>query len=389
MITKRRIAFIRWGSFSHINDCVQEILERHFVDAQIDVIDINELIPKSNPLSYLHALRSYGHDVARRRKTLSEARERTPFVFQTVRRRLLERLNRHPYDFTFQTQSMFDGSKPGTPHFVYTDCTYLANLHFPDFSHRDLPIEAWMQCERSIYEHATNVFAMSHNIADSLISHYACPADKVALVYCGANAQTSKDERFGTERYAKKRILFVGIDWRRKGGPALVEAYKKVLKAHPDASLTVVGCSPRINLPNCNVVGMIPLPEVKKYFENATLFCLPTLLEPFGVVFLEAMAHGLPIVATRLGAIPDFVIEGQNGHLVEPNNSEQIADRISALLSEPAQMERYGDFGHSLYWRRYTWEQTGVRICDHIEAALGYQGDATASRPHEVAGCKA
>lgn len=389
MANKQRIAFIRWGSFSHINDCVQSILERHFVDAQIDVIDINDLIPKLNPVSYLHALRHYGHDVALRRKSLSEARERTCFVFQTVRRRLLERLNRHPYAFTFQTQSMFDASKPGTPHFVYTDCTYLANLQFPTFSRRDLPTDDWMQCERSIYENATKVFAMSNNIADSLISDYSCPDDKVALVYCGANVKASKDEILGTSRYAEKRILFVGIDWRRKGGPALAEAFKQVLKTHPDASLTVVGCSPRVNLPNCNIVGMVPLPEVKKYFEQATLFCLPTLIEPFGVVFLEAMAHRLPIVATRIGAIPDFVIEGCSGRLVEPNDSEQIAEQISALLAEPKTCERYGDFGHDLFWSRYTWEQTGVRICGHIEAALEHRGEASPSRPREIASCNA
>ena len=370
MNEKRKIAFIRWGSFSHINDFVHQILERHFPEFCIDVIDIDDLVPTRNPRTYLSCLREYGKDLLLGRRSIYDARVRTPFVFHEVRRAILARLAHDDYAFTFQTQSMFDASKPGVPHFIYTDCTYLAHLQFPGFSPRDLPSDSWMECEKQIYAHATKVFTMSENVSRSLIEDYSCSPDKVERVYCGANVKVAEDQQFDEARYAKKRILFVGVDWERKGGPALLDAFETVLESHPDATLTVVGCSPRIDVPNCNVVGKVSLAEVKQYFEEASLFCLPTLIEPFGIVFLEAMAHGLPIVATNMGAIPDFVIEGRNGSLVEANQSRQLAHQISTLLAEPEKLKSFGEVGRRLFWQTYTWEQTGVRICEQIERAL-------------------
>ena len=370
MNQKRKIAFIKWGSFSHINVFVHQILERHFPECGIDVIDIDDLVPTRNPRTYLACLRDYGRDLLSGRRNIYDARVRTSFTFHEVRRAILALLDHDDYAFTFQTQSMFDASKPGVPHFIYTDCTYLAHLQFPGFQRRDLPCDSWMECEKQVYANATKVFTMSENVSKSLIEDYACSPEKVDRVNCGANVKISEDQQFDEARYAKKRILFVGVDWERKGGPALLNAFESVLETHPDASLTIVGCSPRIDLPNCRVVGRVSLPEVKKFFEQASLFCMPTLIEPFGIVFLEAMAHGLPIVASNMGAIPDFVIEGRNGSLVEANNSSQLAQQISTLLADPKMLKSYGDAGRRLFWQEYTWEHTGARICEQVDRAL-------------------
>jgi glycosyltransferase involved in cell wall biosynthesis len=370
MNQKRKIAFIKWGSFSHINVFVHQILERHFPQFHIDVIDIDDLVPTRNPRTYLACLRDYGKDLLTGRRNIYDARVRTSFTFHEVRKAILALLDHDDYAFTFQTQSMFDASKPGVPHFVYTDCTYLAHLQFPGFSRRDLPCDSWMECEKQIYSNATKVFTMSENVSKSLIDDYSCHPEKIDRVNCGANVKVSEDQQFDDARYAGKRILFVGVDWERKGGPALLDAFETVLETHPDATLTVVGCSPRIDLPNCNVVGRVPLAEVKKYFEEASLFCLPTLIEPFGIVFLEAMAHGLPIVATNMGAIPDFVIEGQSGSLVEANHPLQLAQQISMLLADPKKLQSFGEFGRRLFWQQYTWEHTGVRISEQVERVL-------------------
>ena len=99
---------------------------------------------------------------------------------------------------------------------------------------------------------------------------------------------------------------------------------------------------------------------------QASVFCVPTTLEPFGIVFLEAMAHKLPVVATNIGAIPDFVVEDRNGYLVEPNNSEQLSEKIIYLISSPIKCKAFGEFGHRLFWERYTWEKTGIRIRENI-----------------------
>ena len=119
------------------------------------------------------------------------------------------------------------------------------------------------------------VFTRSNNVSQSVIKDYSCSPDKVVCVYAGSNAaNVTTSER----DYNNKNILFVGIDWQRKGGPELVEAFKKVLTHHPDARLTIVGCSPAIDLPNCDIVGRVPLEKVSPFYEKSSIFCLPTTL---------------------------------------------------------------------------------------------------------------
>ncbi|MGR9085954.1 MAG: glycosyltransferase family 4 protein [Gammaproteobacteria bacterium] len=370
MNRKQRAAFIKMGSFSHINASLIEILTNNFPEFEIDVIDISEVLSKKNPLIYFHCLKEYGMDLLSGKKKISAIRTRTPYVFNMVRQAMLAKLADRNYGFTFQSQSVFDLSLPGVPHFVYTDHTHLANLQYPGFKRERLLSRAWIDCEKEIYRNASLNFSMSSNISRSMIEDYGCAPDTVACVYCGANVQAKEDDVFDDSRFAKKNILFVGVDWQRKGGPVLVEAFRTVLETYPDATLTIVGCNPDIELPNCQVVGRIPLPEVKKYFEQASVFCLPTTLEPFGIVFLEAMAHKLPIIASNIGAIPDFVFDGSNGYKVEPNDPHRLARRLIEMVGSPERCKSFGEYGHRLFWDRYTWKKTGERIREKIEPLL-------------------
>ena len=195
---------------------------------------------------------------------------------------------------------------PCIPHFLYTDHTHLANIFYPLFKHENLLSDAWIACEKSIYRNASLNFTMSTNIRQSIIDQYDCSPDKVVNVYCGSNVSIV-DKELPDSRYSDQNILFVGVDWERKGGPVLAEAFKRVLVQFPNAKLTIVGCNPELDLPNCSVIGRVPLADVGQYFQQASIFCLPTRLEPFGIVFLEAMSYKLPIIATNIGAIPDFV----------------------------------------------------------------------------------
>lgn len=366
MSQRPKAAFIKMGSFSHINASVHEILAANFPEYDLDVIDVTELYRKKHPLVLLSALKVYGLDLLLGKKKLEHTLTRTPYIFRQVKQAVQQKLSGRNYVFTFQTQSIFDFGLPGIPHFTYTDHTHMANLNYPGFKRERLLSRSWIDCERSLYQNAALNFTMSSNISRSMIEDYGCKPEQVACVYSGANVQATEGEAFNEQRFAKKNILFVGIDWQRKGGPVLVDAFKSVLAAHPDAHLTIVGCSPEIELPNCTVVGRIPLPEVKKYFEQASVFCLPTTLEPFGIVFLEAMAHKLPIVATNIGAIPDFVADGQNGYKVEPGNAEQLAEKLIVMIGSPEHCKAFGEFGHRLFWDRYTWAKTGVRMREKI-----------------------
>jgi glycosyltransferase involved in cell wall biosynthesis len=291
----------------------------------------------------------------------------TSYFYNKVGAALSERLADRDYLFTFQTQSLFDASIPGIPHFLYTDHTALVNLQYPGFDKKNLPSPSWLECERDVYHHATLNFTMSRNVANSIVEDYECDVDRVVTVHGGANISVSQDEVFDDNRYTMQNIIFVGVDWERKGGSILAAAFKLVLNKLPNASLTILGCTPNLNLPNCQIHGKVPLAEVSEYYKKAAVFCLPTRLEPFGIVFLEAMAHKLPVVATNIGAIPELIIEGKNGYLVEPDNPTQLAEKLIDLLQSPDRCQEFGLYGHQLLWDTYTWGKTGARIGENIE----------------------
>lgn len=208
----------------------------------------------------------------------------------------------------------------------------------------------------------------------SLLEDYGCAAEKVRLVYAGSNSPISS-KKIKNVHYTDPHILFVGFDWIRKGGPDLIEAFKLVLEKYPNAKLTIVGARPDLNVPNCEVVGPRRSDELDIYYQSASVFCLPTRLEPFGIAFLEAMKARLPIVATRVGAIPDFVEEGKNGWLVEPGDITGLADALLKALLNPNLARKFGKRSYEMIEERYTWESVGERLRQHIsEAWIGERG---------------
>jgi glycosyltransferase involved in cell wall biosynthesis len=177
-------------------------------------------------------------------------------------------------------------------------------------------------------------------------------------------------ESLPDDRYASQEILFVGIEWERKGGPQLVEAFKQVLKDYPNAKLKIIGCSPDINLPNCTILGRLPLEEVAKHFAAAAVFCMPTRNEPFGVVFLEAFAHRLPVVGSPVGALPEFIENGVSGYLVPLSDGAQLAARLKGLIGSPAKCKRFGEAGYMRMRDGYTWQHAGRQIANRIRREL-------------------
>jgi glycosyltransferase involved in cell wall biosynthesis len=206
------------------------------------------------------------------------------------------------------------------------------------------------------------------------MQQYDVPESRVICVYAGVDVKTrpgAENGRSCPDRYAQHHVLFVGTDWERQGGPDLVTAFRQVQAVYPDARLTLVGANPQIDLPNCQVVGRLSVAEDQFYYEQASLFCLPTKLEPFGIVFIEAMAHRLPIIATTVGAIPDFVEAGVNGRLIPPGDVDSLARSLINLLGDPERLQTYGENSYRLAKSRYNWSSVGAAIRNQITTTLG------------------
>ena len=138
----------------------------------------------------------------------------------------------------------------------------------------------------------------------------------------------------------------------------------------PRATLTVVGADPSIDVPGVEVVGRVPQHQVSDYLGKAAVFCMPTRREAFGIVYLEAMRAGLPVVATDICAIPDFVLEGQTGYRVSVDDVDSLAARLEQLISDPQECRRMGERGRALVESKYTWARTQQMMWAAIRSAL-------------------
>jgi len=366
----RRFAFMTIGPFSGINAAVLNGLRAEFPELEADEIDIPTWVRAHRGITIrnlVHVLAEHGPAIFIDRTRLWGAFFRTSYMFGRIHKAMDERLAGDRYEFSLQTQSLFDGSGGGVPHFVYTDHTELVNRYYPDYDPALSPSEGWLELERSIYERADLTFTMSSNVSRSLAEHYSIDPTRVRCVLAGSNvAPGTRSAR--EPAYASKRILFVGRQWERKGGPDLLAAFQLVRKRHRDASLVIAGCTPEVQLEGVEVLGELPAERLDEQYVRAAVFCMPSLVEPFGIVFIEALSRGLPVVATSIGALPDIVQDGQSGYLHRPHDVKGLADSLGKLLDDPDLCRSFGEQGRNYVSERYTWSRAVGTIAAHIRS---------------------
>lgn len=370
---EKKIAFIKIGHFSGTNQSVESQLIEHFQEFEVEVIDIMDLIRARIDIILINIffiIKEYGYDIFLGKKKFSQCFFITTYIFKKIKTLVSKRISNNKYIFSFQTQSLFDASIDDLPHFVYTDHTVLANLYYSNIDQKKVLFsKQWIELEKKIYQNATYNFTMSTNISKSMMEQYSCKPDKIICVYVGTNLKNT-NEILQNKNYENKNILFVGRNWIRKGGPELIEAFKLVLEKHPDATLTIVGCSPNIKISNCFVLGSISNEELKKIFLKASIFCLPTKIEPFGIVLIEAMAYKIPVVTSYGGARSDFILDGENGYLVDPNNIKQLANALIELIENSKKCKIFGEKGYQIFCERYTWEKVGIKFNQYIKSII-------------------
>jgi glycosyltransferase involved in cell wall biosynthesis len=372
-----RFAFVTIGEFSGTNDRVLERLRREFPELEVDHFDIPTWVRASRPTvaaNLLHVLAERGPRPFIDRSRLWGAFFRTPFMFRSIQREMNARLAGGGYVFTFQTQSLFDASVAGVPHFVYTDHTELVNRRYPDFNEAREPSERWVACERRIYDHATVNFTMSEHVSRSLVEQYGADPGRVRCVRAGSNVSQSDLVEIEPD-YASKRILFVGRDWERKGGPDLISAFELVRKRDREIELVIAGCAPELEIDGVTVLGDVSPARLSEQYARAAVFCMPSLIEPFGVVFVEALTSGLPVVANAIGALPDIVQDAETGYLVKPHDIQALARSLDLLLSDPDRCRRFGEKGRAYVMERYTWNQAVAEMAQEIRTVTARESE--------------
>lgn len=146
---------------------------------------------------------------------------------------------------------------------------------------------------------------------------------------------------------ARRYVLSVGKFENKKGHDVLIESFDRIAAAHPDLYLVVIGGSgPMFGAFEKRVAASpfrarvmlfrdVPHGATLAAISRSTLFALPSRREPFGVVILEAAALARPVVASRVGGIPEIIQDGYNGVLVPPDDAEALAEALQRMLTDP------------------------------------------------------
>ena len=186
------------------------------------------------------------------------------------------------------------------------------------------------------------------------------------------------------ERFAdgKINILFVGRLEKRKGLDHLLKAYNKVKKEYANCRLIIVGPGVifrrkyeryvrRNHLADVVFIGMVDYDELPRYYKTADIFCSPaTGRESFGIVLLEAMALGKPIVATNIEGYASVITNGEEGYLVPPDDDNELARVLMALITDKSLRQQMGARG-LITAQEHDWKEIARRVVDYYIKIFG------------------
>jgi len=243
--------------------------------------------------------------------------------------------------------------------------------------------------ERLNTRRADLVLVTSRYCADVAQREYGVPAGRLAVVPEPIDLDAWDSAFRRAERRARTRpvVLSVARMYPRKRLQDLLRAAVTLRDGIPDVQIRIVGQGPeyegleRLHAElalgdSVLLLGNVSRERLASEYVNADLFCLPSVQEGFGIVFLEAMAAGLPIVACRAAAVPEVVVDGLSGLLVPPRDPAALARALAELLREPARARALGAEGR----RRVSELTTGrvaERFLDAVESIPGITGKRT------------
>jgi glycosyltransferase involved in cell wall biosynthesis len=254
---------------------------------------------------------------------------------------------------------------------TYEDATVLQRARVDDFQSTlgAAALRRWVAAQAQCYEAALACCAMSQATADSISADYGIDADKIHVVWAGRNFEPRPISR----DWSRPRFFFMGYDWERKNGRLVLQAFSRLKARVPDARLAVAGDHPRIDMEGVAAHGAVDFSDpsrrahAESLFESATCFVMPSRFEPFGIVYVEAAAAGVPSIGTLVGGARDAV--GEGGLLVDPTDENALVDAMATMCNP----DRASAMGAAALKRAhlFTWKAVAQRMIDAFDAPAG------------------
>ncbi len=252
--------------------------------------------------------------------------------------------------------------------------TLISSRHNDDKFRSLMPVRLF---NRWLTDRADCVICISRNVQRFVEQVEFTPRTKTALVYYGlSDRERQYHGELRREMGWSERTPVVGIVARlteQKGHTTLLDAMTTVQRQIPDVQCVVIGDgelrvalqrqAERLNLTShTHFLGYRC--DARALMSDFNLFVHPSRWEGFGLVFLEAMAASLPIVATQAGSIPEIVVDGETGLLVPPDDAASLAKAMVALLSDEERARVMGEAGHQRLLQQFTVEAMAKATAD-------------------------
>lgn len=261
----------------------------------------------------------------------------------------------------FQLSGLFSARISSIPLMLYLDYTMHLALKWRAYAPYLCVSELgmWYELENKLYSEADLIFVAQEHVRKDLITFYHVKASKVIIAGLGYNDEF--DDILKHEFQPSILCVLRQEHWKSKGGDVILKAFKKLRKIIPDATLTILGSKGK-KMPGVNWLGKIyNFSAIKQIYANHSLFCHIPYAEPFGIVYLEAMAAGLAIVASNVDAAPYLIKNGVNGYLVPPANIDATTEALLDLLKNPLDTMKMGLKNKDVV-KWYRWSEVSNRL---------------------------
>lgn len=219
--------------------------------------------------------------------------------------------------------------------------------------------------EERLQKKAKAVFFMGNWVVKLMKEKYPQMSEKFIYAGGGLNSDFVINNVEKTDD-GIKRILFVGIDFKRKGGELLVNAFKQLREKYDDKiELVIAGPNIIKNENGINYIGRLNRDELSKWFSKCDIYCMPSRFEAYGLVFIEALCYGLPIVAYKDFEMVYFVENDSNGCLIDKYESEELSIALDRTLfnktikNKTVNMKKH-------YKEYYSWSSTVNRMMNYM-----------------------
>jgi glycosyltransferase involved in cell wall biosynthesis len=233
-------------------------------------------------------------------------------------------------------------------------------------------IRQGIEVDKRAFLKSTHIMAASEWTRQSAIHDYDVDPSTISVVPLGANLEhipSEADLDFSTD--CKCRLLFLGVEWHRKGGDIALGAFYRLKKKGIKAKLQIVGCIPPVQIddPDVTVIPFLDknnpheFSQLNNILLHTDFLLLPTRAECAGIVFCEASAYGIPSITTDTGGVGTYVRNGENGFTLPPQaGPEEYALQLEQVITNPHLLVELKKRSRHYYDNTLSWEVWGKRF---------------------------